>query len=101
MTATTLFAHLGDELVDHQPCAECVRCATCRREWCPTITDRCPGDTPWAMHPTGGAGTRDDEYCYRCTNCPGGYFQFHDPAHPPCVVVEQPPHVVADGKGSE
>ena len=94
-----LFAYLGDAAIDHEPCAECVRCATCRREWCPTVMDTCPGDKPWHRHPTGGHGASDAEYCYKCTNCPGGYFQFHNEAHPPCVTVEQEPHVIADGKG--
>lgn len=48
-----LFAFLGDEPIDHQPCAECVRCATCRREWCPTVMERCPGEGSWWKHPTG------------------------------------------------
>lgn len=96
-----LFRFLGDAPYDHEPCADCVRCATCRREWCPTVSDKCPGDKPWMRHPTGGIGTRDDEYCYRCINCPGGYFQFHRDEHPPCVVVEMPPHAVADGKGTQ
>lgn len=99
MTATRLTAFLGDTPLDHVPCADCVRCATCRREWCPTVVEKCPGDVPFARHPTGGLGTRDDEYCYRCTNCPGGYFQFHLDEYPPCVSVETPPHVVADDKG--
>lgn len=77
---------------EHEPCADCVRCATCRREWCPTVTDRCPGEASWWMHPTGG-------YCYRCTQCPGGYFQFHHDEHPACTEVPQPPHVAAEGKG--
>lgn len=51
------------------------------------------------MHPTGGPGTRDDEYCYKCTACPGGYFQFHDPAHPACTEVKQPSHFAADDRG--
>jgi hypothetical protein len=87
--------------VAHMPCADCVRCATCRCEWCPTIIDRCPGEAPWWMHPTGGMGTRDDEYCYKCTACPGGYFQFHDDAHPACTEVPQDPHIVLDGRGRE
>lgn len=98
---TALFAHLGDDPIDHEPCADCVRCATCRREWCPTVMDRCPGDKPWRKHPTGGIGRGDDAYCYRCTNCPGGYFQFHLEEHPPCVVIEQEPHVVMEGRGHD
>ena len=100
MTAQ-LMRFIGDDPIDHEPCADCVRCATCRREWCPTVMDRCPGEEPSLMHPTGGRGRRDAAYCYQCTNCPGGYFQFFDPAYPPCVAVEQPPHVVAEGKGTE
>lgn len=53
------------------------------------------------MHPTGGLGTRDDVYCYKCTRCPGGYFQFFDEAHPACTEVPQPPHVIAEGKGDQ
>lgn len=99
--AQMLTRHFGDDPIDHELCADCVRCTTCRREWCPTIMDHCPGDQPWRMHPTGGSGTRDDEYCYRCTNCSGGYFQFHREDSPPCVVVEQPPHTIAEGKGTQ
>lgn len=51
------------------------------------------------MHPTGGQGTRDAEYCYKCTNCPGGYFQFHLSEHPACTEVAQPPHFTLDGRG--
>lgn len=98
---TALFAYFNDVPLEHEPCAECVRCATCRREWCPTVIDHCPGDEPSWFHPTGGFGTRDDEYCYRCTNCPGGYFQFHSEEHPACIERDREPHVVADGKGSE
>lgn len=88
-------------MADHDPCADCVRCGTCRREWCPTVVDRCPGEESWWMHPTGGYGGDDQAYCYRCTRCPGGYFQFHDDAHPACTEVVQEPHVVADGRGWE
>lgn len=103
MSANQLYGFLGDEPIDHGPCADCVRCATCRREWCPTVMDRCPGDRPFARHSTGGGSiVKDDQaYCYKCTRCPGGYFQFHDDRYPACVVVEQPPHVIADGKGVE
>lgn len=87
---------------EHEPCVECVRCRTCRSEWCPTVTNRCPGEESWWRHPTGGMGTKDAEYCYRCTNCPGGYFQFHDPAYPACTEVVQPPHFIADdGRGHQ
>jgi len=84
---------------DHDPCADCVRCATCRREWCPTVTDRCPGEASSWVHPTGGIGTRDDEYCYKCTVCPGGYFQFYLDGYPNCTEVPQPPHIAAAGRG--
>lgn len=90
-----------EAMAAHDPCADCVRCATCRREWCPTVTDRCTADYPSFVHVTGAPGTRDDEYCYRCQVCPGGYFQFHDPAYPNCTEAPHAPHVVADGKGSE
>lgn len=96
-----LMRFLGDPAIDHEPCADCVRCATCRREWCPTVLDRCPGEEPWARHPTGGYGRGADAYCYKCTNCDGGYFQFHRDDCPPCVLVEQPPHVIAEGKGDQ
>ena len=100
MTVTRDQAQMLTTLAYHEPCADCVRCATCRREWCPTVVNRCPGEEPWLMHPTGGFGRHDDEYCYRCTSCPG-YFQFYRDDSPPCTVVEKPPHVVAEGKGSE
>ena len=104
LTATKLFAFLGDELSDHEPCADCVRCATCRREWCPTVSEKCPGEKAWRRHPTGSrpGGVKDDqEYCYKCKDCPGGYHQFYDPAHPGCQVIEPEPHMVATGKGDQ
>ncbi len=83
----------------HEPCADCVRCATCRREWCPTVTDRCPGEESWWMHPTGHGNVDSGEYCYKCTVCPGGYFQYYIPGERGCTEVKQPPHFALDGKG--
>lgn len=88
-------------MADHDPCVDCVRCATCRREWCPTVVARCPGEESWWRHPVGRGNVDDGTYCYKCIDCPGGYFQFHDDAHPACIEVVQEPHVVADGRGSE
>ena len=88
-------------MAHHEPCADCVRCASCRREWCPTVLTRCPGEESWWMHPTGGYGGDEQAYCYRCTACPGAYFQFHDDAYPACTEVKQEPHVVLDGRGWE
>lgn len=82
---------------DHEPCVDCVRCLTCRREWCPTVLDRCPGEESWWRHPTGRG--RDNEYCYKCTECPGGYHEFYRSEYPACTEVKQPPHVVDDSRG--
>lgn len=87
-------------MTEHEPCADCVRCSTCRREWCPTVVDRCPGEKSSWVHVTGGAGTRDDEYCYKCIVCPGGYFQFAKVDHPHCTEVKNEPHVAFDGRGT-
>lgn len=90
---------MSADLEHHEPCGACVRCATCRREWCPTILHRCPGEESSWVHVTGGLGTRDDEYCYKCTRCPGGYFQFHHPDHPHCTEIPQGSHQILDGRG--
>lgn len=87
-------------MTEHEPCADCVRCATCRREWCPTVVLRCPGEESIWVHVTGRPGTRDNEYCYRCTVCPGGYFDYYLPEYPNCTEIPQEPHVAFDGRGS-